>query len=700
MKRLSQHGWVGSIIGAVAMLLVWPQAQAQQSGSEPPLRGGWIVVDNAAPSPAATPDPANPPNLFLRVACEDGRPIDGCRFSLGNGRVDDDGDFLGKGPAFRFVTAAEASARRIGVAGVEAGLFSCLVAGNDGFGGLAGELVAGADGSFGELTIPYRRGTSRIRGYALEADGRPTAHQVAIAPLGVNEQISNPRATEYLWLELTAKVDKQGGFVSQPLPPGRYRVGVSTARTQYANPQAYMVIDHRADADSSLTVQASAVVYEPGRGDPRIVGPPLETRVQYVPSVREGEHPLPVRVIDQYGQPVRRYRIKARIDRTQLTPADVPILDWGEEGIFTIPNAMSEVYIFVVQNEEGFGYTRIEIRSEPDGTFAPVTVPFIRGDSRITGQILQADGTPYRGPVVFQFRKSPRLTDSISVGYNWRAQTDEQGRFASPILPPGDYEITAGEPRLSKQIEHATGRDTEVVLQPGSRQVFRGRVVDRAGQPVEGAMVTVFTQKVYAQDPETSWTTLRATDAQGQWSLEAPDPVNPSRGVNELGCRVDHPRFSITVIPAAAVAPDSFATIALDLPVNLHIRLVVNRNPRTGFNFRPVEPGDRLMGALREIPWTMEIRSDRARIYPFIAWDAALTFDGYRGELLIPRAPRGVQLGIGPHQNDHWVFSARSLLAGTVETPIASSFNGYEQFMIPREGPETEYFLDVTLIRR
>jgi hypothetical protein len=342
-----------------------------------------------------------------------------------------------------------------------------------------------------------------------------------------------------------------------------------------------------------------------------------------------------------------------------------------------------------VRSRDGYGFWTGHIAPGADGSFPPQMIVLNRGTGRITGRILNADGTPHQGGLDLRVF-SPRLPASpgmppASTFLFLSASIDAQGRFASQLLPPGTYHLyVAGsvEPiaykDLGMQVEHLEGRNTvlNLVREPESMTTYEGMVMDPRGQPLAGATLTF-----YANSSTHLGSGPVTTDARGRWHIPLPPRAR-------LGCRVDHPMYGAMCVPIADSTPSRFRILTLqDSPIDLRIRaLIQSDDTRKALALRPWEP-EITPGMQQDITMFLDVmpvsvaQPEGPQAPTVLEW-------------IVPRVSRGQGYRIGSPSTAAWRMTDRGLKPGedlarriTISTPIT----------IPTDPSLDEFVLELSL---
>ncbi|MEM7357256.1 MAG: carboxypeptidase-like regulatory domain-containing protein, partial [Acidobacteriota bacterium] len=174
------------------------------------------------------------------------------------------------------------------------------------------------------------------------------------------------------------------------------------------------------------------------------------------------------------------------------------------------------------------GYLRSIARPRPRRSAKPATLPSpleLQPADTLFGRIVDAQGEPIDGAKIL-------LQASQQIPHTTRSQPD--GRFKAPAIGNVVYQIRVSktayldEQREASVDDGPVDRGIRVVLRQGLEGF--GRVVDRAGEPIDGAQVSLLTPDEAAQahrgpgashGPLTQQTT---TDAAGRFELSNMQP--------------------------------------------------------------------------------------------------------------------------------------------------------------------------------
>jgi hypothetical protein len=187
----------------------------------------------------------------------------------------------------------------------------------------------------------------------------------------------------------------------------------------------------------------------------------------------------------------------------------------------------------VTAAHEGLILRRTEsIDVEPGATPAPIALDLLHG-ARLTGRVAGPNGAPLTGarvrcagadveelavrPGALPLAAEAAALPAGAAGALLSAQSavvDGRGRFALEGLPPGRYRIDVtrdGYQALAVEVKLGAGERRDLgALALAEGFPVRGRVLDQAGAPIEGAHVTV---------TGTGALPSAITDAAGQFSL-------------------------------------------------------------------------------------------------------------------------------------------------------------------------------------
>jgi hypothetical protein len=377
---------------------------------------------------------------------------------------------------------------------------------------------------------------------------------------------------------------------------------------------------------------------------------------------------LELRVADEAGQAVKSFRLKSRRG-PRGSGSDLDLRDGLGSGVVRLAGYPPGQYFFSAIGEDGFGVWEVNLEAGPDGTVRTLTIPYRRGRGRITGVALAAPGRSARSGVFIVSMLHLSGVPMSGLGLQWGAPVDEHDRFVSRPLPPGDYRILGREVSSYVDIYHAGDRDTEMLLNSMQQQTshIEIEVVDRVGQPVAGATV-----HLSVRSRSGSGGSQGLTDDVGSWrkTLE-------SRALQSVIVEVVHPEYSTTLTPEVPYTDGMAQRLVLDPAADLRV-VVAPADEDSSRTFA----ADTWRPALRmehEIPF----HAPRGLAPPTYPTD-------WMGEMIIKRVPRGVSLKLD-RSNRYWELGELLLSSG------GRVLSRGEVFTIPREGPATEFRLDVPL---
>ncbi len=329
-------------------------------------------------------------------------------------------------------------------------------------------MIVGALMTMALAQAPAGPGT--VSGRVVDAGGRPAA--------GVEVLLSGT-GTFRLPVLARATSDKDGAFRIE-VPAGKDR-----QRTQFGvGVWAY-------DPDRGLAGQAFTPTAVPAAGSVRLkLGGPLHTAVRVV-----GPDGKPVA-----GAVVRpsQLRVPGGWQPTSTFPPPGDLADrlaatTDADGRGEIRGCRAEDVDFVRVEAAAFGQQGTALGAEVGGARTIA----LAAAGRLTGRVQVADPNAARGLEVWVLSRprDPRQqTNGVGI-----AKTDAEGRFAFPALAAGKLAINVLppegvklKPKLPSGLVIEPGKTTEVTIPmegPARERTVSGRVVDREGRPVAGAVV-------------------------------------------------------------------------------------------------------------------------------------------------------------------------------------------------------------------
>lgn len=311
------------------------------------------------------------------------------------------------------------------------------------------DLAPGQEVDLGRLEL--RRGATLV-GEVTTIDGpvHPQATRIELRPIAVRDQ--DPAARRELRaLDARARVNEQGYFLFEDVPPGLYEVwahqpGYSVAR---AGP-----VEVRADLETTIL-------------QPLVLAPPTHLTVMVDPPRAPSGHPWRVH-LDPTGQ-------------TTIAVAEPVEGDTDAEGRWTSPALDPGEYL--VRVADGAGNV---LAVEGPFSFAGGEEPFLGVAldlAEISGEVRLGD-EPFAAELWFGGRTgAPKV----------RVESDAEGKFEAVLPRDGRWEVDVFAPAVGisargHEVEVEDGEEVRIEL-PGTE--LAGSVVDAAGMPVVGAQVRV-----------------------------------------------------------------------------------------------------------------------------------------------------------------------------------------------------------------
>ncbi|MCY2961395.1 MAG: carboxypeptidase regulatory-like domain-containing protein [Planctomycetota bacterium] len=155
----------------------------------------------------------------------------------------------------------------------------------------------------------------------------------------------------------------------------------------------------------------------------------------------------------------------------------------GPDGRFHFEGVRTGTYFLDARGDYHVPESVPRARVLPSGSGGPVEL-WVNGGGRVVGRALLPDGTPAKGATLALVPGPNNFLSTLNTGdMRWLdAQSDEQGMFAIPGVPPGEgYEITATGSGFAVShlvdIAIAAGKDTSVVVQTRAGGSITGRVL-------------------------------------------------------------------------------------------------------------------------------------------------------------------------------------------------------------------------------
>lgn len=275
----------------------------------------------------------------------------------------------------------------------------------------------------------------------------------------------------------------------------------------------------RARADGSFvmrnvlpgTLTLVAALFEPYR----IEGTPLEVRAPSRDVALSIPTPARIegRVTDkENGSPITDFQVSFGTRSGFGGMGGPPLAVHSDDGSFVIERAPAgTIEITAVAP----GYTRGTskgLTTEEGRTLRGVEVLLEKG-GQLRGRVTSG-GQPVAGASVRSSNEGPSRFGGMNA-----APTDDNGEYFLDGLPIGDRTITVnkeGFVETRKNVEIARSKEARLDVELDHGQELRGRVVDKSGQPVAGARITIMGAGMaggFGRRPA-------ATDASGNFTVE------------------------------------------------------------------------------------------------------------------------------------------------------------------------------------
>jgi len=394
-------------------------------------------------------------------------------------------------PAVPFTGSVFAKTREDGtfeLKKVAAGTLRAL-ANHDRFPPAASPEIDVAAGTVLEIpTIAMSQGGA-IEGTVVATDGKPAAK------MGMNATCERTTSGALGYGQRSGATDERGAFRLEGLDPGTWEVEVRVAAL---NPKKQ---------EDEIRGAVVVVAGETARLD---LGLPADACTLRGRLLRDGEGLPRARVEVRVVQPMRR----------QTAVHDLSV-ETDESGRFEIPNVPPGGHSFIAYGALMNANLVVSVEV-PDVREHEIEVVVPKGGG-ISGRIVsRASGRPIERMNV----SAQQLMKGDAFGVNGWAESDSDGRFSIPRLPPGSYRVLAGaHPGVGRPgksgaglfawkeatVEVAVGADATADLALDAAASVIVEVVDRDGMPIQMARV-----RFGPRSPQVyRWQEDRATDARG-----------------------------------------------------------------------------------------------------------------------------------------------------------------------------------------
>jgi RNA polymerase sigma factor (sigma-70 family) len=323
-----------------------------------------------------------------------------------------------------------------------------------------------------------------------------------------------------------------------------------------AEPTALPPTDPGTGARSELAAAAPAARSGAGAGSVQAAGPV----------------PVRGRVIDERGAALAQVPLAVESDGSQEREL---VATSGPDGRFEIPRAKAQGLIVALR--EGWTTLLAGVPGEPGVSIEPVVV--VARAAALSGRVFGEEGLPLAGarvevalPETFRTRL-PVVLDR-SVDRHWARETDAQAAFAFGAVPLVEgariHASADGYQPFDGLLADSLGADVLLTLaRPRSSDgLVRGKVVDAAGEPVDGALVAFGVE-----------TTRTEKDGTFAFALQDPKSSNARFGVAPETLSALKPGFqpALFTAPRREGKPDWPATVTLRLgaaPLSITGRVV------------------------------------------------------------------------------------------------------------------------------
>ena len=380
-------------------------------------------------------------------------------------------------------------------------------------------LVTLTSGACGRSTLVGPAATHDLTGTVVDPDDRPLG--------GAALELGNDPPDGRIPMA-TARTDATGAFRLRRIPPGAFRLTAS----------------RRGAVTAALHVDVGASGDAHGAHPVRMVLVPAEA--------------LAGTVEDAVGAPVPLARVLVLAD-SGAQGAVVPTRAADAGGHFRFEGLAAGVYRLLIE-APGLGTSVAAHVAVPDESVRVV----LPGESRfIRGRVVH-DGRPVLGARV--------LLAGETLSEPRRTETDAEGFFIFGGLGPGAYALRADSGGLVSVVltnvilDRLDRRTADVALVLGPGLFLRGQVRDDAGQPVEGAEVSLDTVpswgmvEIVAADRHGAWATSALPAGRYQLEARRPGYVSRRMATVELGMAPS----------AAAVATSSpWSSVTHEVPLEL-----------------------------------------------------------------------------------------------------------------------------------
>jgi len=241
----------------------------------------------------------------------------------------------------------------------------------------------------------------------------------------------------------------------------------------------------------------------------------------------------------------------------------------GPDGRFALTGLLPRFPHTLIALAPGYGRTLLDLDLPQTGEMLRLGDLVLPMGRRIEGRLLDGAGVPLTGETVTltganadrgRLRPDGRPLDS-KYGTRERCVTDDLGRFRFRDLAPGSYELTVRSSRgmtLNRAVCLAADADIfDADLRPQVTGDFSIRVVDESGDPVPGAIVTLFSLpggRPTGSTNQDGWACLDVPDGAREAYMSVKPPEGRSMLAVSRPLRLDEDKTTVVLEAADTVA--------------------------------------------------------------------------------------------------------------------------------------------------
>ena len=211
------------------------------------------------------------------------------------------------------------------------------------------------------------------------------------------------------------------------------------------------------------------------------------------------------------------------------------------------------------------GTAKIDLASIKEGQ--PIQFSAKKYVNALMGQVVGPDGKPVAGATI-TLPQGSDLMPQNSQARNWQITSDKDGQFTIEHLADGEItlKVVAAGLKPATVKANTDNVDLKVALRPmADPTIYRAKVVDAQGKPIEGALVTMMAMHLDRQGRTARGTTVTKTDPSGIATFAGPAtaPTTQPVQISQTMMLCDAEGYDIALSPPAQLGEDIDAQFTL-----------------------------------------------------------------------------------------------------------------------------------------